>query len=259
MNENDPLSIVGYWTNEFWYKNVLIPSITLLPLVIRFNQCLRKFFDSGDRLPHLANAGKYVLSQMVSLAGVFHPFYVAAGKVHTIHWYQIGWSTLFFGTALYGFWWDVYMDWGLGRKEYGFLGPRLIHPKKRVYYSVIFIDLVLRSMWLLGFVPTSAGFIFALPEYFALVQIVLELFRRTIWGLFRLEHEHRSNVSGYRRVDFVPLHFDTGHEHKYVDKKQKAGSSVLPELIFVVLVVAGFWIANIGTAARMRSHTSSDL
>ena len=67
------------------------------------------------------------------------------------------------------------------------------------------------------------------------------------------------SLSLFPCVSQINRHFDTGHEHKYVDKKQKAGSSVLPELIFVVLVVAGFWIANIGTAAKMRSHTSSDL
>lgn len=67
------------------------------------------------------------------------------------------------------------------------------------------------------------------------------------------------SLSLFPCVSQINRHFDTGHEHKYVDKKQKAGSSVLPELIFVVLVVAGFWIANIGTAAKMRSHSSSDL
>jgi hypothetical protein len=55
------------WSHTTWYKNVLIPLLTLMPLVIRFNQCLRRFADTGQRFPHLANAFKYALSQTVTL------------------------------------------------------------------------------------------------------------------------------------------------------------------------------------------------
>jgi len=64
------------WAHSFWYKNVLIPVICLLPLLFRFNQCLRKFLDTGKRFPHLANAAKYALSQTVTLFGAFHPLYM---------------------------------------------------------------------------------------------------------------------------------------------------------------------------------------
>ncbi len=32
---------------------------SILPAVIRFVQCIRRFQDSGDSFPHLVNAGKY--------------------------------------------------------------------------------------------------------------------------------------------------------------------------------------------------------
>ena len=32
---------------------------SILPAVIRFIQCVRRFQDSGDAFPHLVNAGKY--------------------------------------------------------------------------------------------------------------------------------------------------------------------------------------------------------
>mmetsp|Transcript_7021 Transcript_7021/g.7743 ORF Transcript_7021/g.7743 Transcript_7021/m.7743 type:complete len:901 (-) Transcript_7021:67-2769(-) len=252
MNESDTSSRVGHWANHPWYKNALIPIITLLPLIIRFLQCLRKFTDSGDRLPHLANAGKYALSQLVSLVGAFHPLYLElnAEKTHRLPVYNIGWTILYLVSALYSFVWDVYMDWGLGRKEFGFLGPHLMYPKKSLYYCVIALDLVLRSLWLLSFVPPSMGVDFAIPEYLTFLQIVLELFRRTVWGFFRLENEHRCNVSGYRRVDFVPLHFQTGHKHMYEDKKKKLGSSVLTELFFIIFILVIFCAACIIAARR---------
>jgi hypothetical protein len=125
-----------------------------------------------------------------------------------------------------------------------------MYPKKSLYYCVIAMDLVLRSLWVLSFVPPSMGAVFAIPQYLSALQIVLELFRRTVWGFFRLENEHRCNVSGYRRVDFVPLHFDTGHKHKYVDKKEKSGSSVLSEVVLVMFVVSTFCIASVIAAQR---------
>ena len=131
------------WSSTFWYRNVLIPIVCLLPLVIRFNQCLRRYADSGDRWPHLANAFKYAMSQTVTLFGAFHPLYLLhnrhqAGK---INWFQFFWLILFVSSSLYSFTWDVYMDWGLGRKKYGWLGQTLMYPRRYYYYSVMALDL----------------------------------------------------------------------------------------------------------------------
>ena len=64
---------VHSWSQAFWYKNVAIPLVCLMPLWIRFNQCLRRYFDTGQRMPNLANAFKYAMSQSVTLFGAFHP------------------------------------------------------------------------------------------------------------------------------------------------------------------------------------------
>jgi len=238
------------YAHRRWFKNILIPILTQLPVLIRFNQCLRKFHDTGDRFPHLANAGKYALSQMVTLAGTFHPLYLefTSQHVHRLPFYQILWSFFFISSSLYSFAWDVYMDWGLGRKQHAFLGSQLMYPRKYYYYCTIAVDLVLRFMWVLTLVPPSSGAAFAVPEYLTALSMMLELFRRTLWGFFRLENEHRSNASGHRRVDYVPLHFDTGHGHKYEDKKERAGSAVLKEGILVAVVVIFFCFASIVTA-----------
>ncbi|VEU42395.1 unnamed protein product [Pseudo-nitzschia multistriata] len=230
----------------------------MLPLVFRFNQCLRKYADSGDRFPHLANASKYALSQLVTLTGAFHPLYLEVESGRELV-YQVFWTFLFFASSIYSFTWDVYMDWGLGRKSYGFLGPRLMYPKKYAYYATIAMDLVLRSMWVLTLLPPSSGASFALPAYLYSLQVILELFRRTVWGFFRLENEHRSNVNRYRRVDFVPLHFDTGHDkHMYQKKLERSGASVLREVVLVTLVVVGFCIASIVSAQRANKSSSTD-
>lgn len=131
------------WVSAHWYKNVLIPIICLFPLLIRFNQCLRRYIDTGDRFPHLANAGKYALSQTVTLFGAFHPLYLEyipelRGKINL---FQVFWMLVFVSSSLYSFTWDVFMDWGLGRKDYNFLGPSLMYPRRYYYYAVMAIDL----------------------------------------------------------------------------------------------------------------------
>ena len=152
--------------------------------------------------------------------------------------FQGFWTFLFVASSLYSFYWDIFMDWGLGDRKHGFLAKSLMFPKRSMYYIIIAIDLVLRFAWVLTLIPPSSGAKFALPAYLTLVSMMLELFRRTLWGFLRLEHEHRSNASGYRRVDFVPLHFATGHKHSYKKEIERNGFSVLLEvLIFAALVV----------------------
>jgi hypothetical protein len=47
-----------------------------------------------------------------------------------------------------------------------------------------------------------------LPLYSQPFTMVLELFRRTFWGFFRLENEHLRNTQGFHRAHFIPLHYD---------------------------------------------------
>mmetsp|Transcript_15878 Transcript_15878/g.33577 ORF Transcript_15878/g.33577 Transcript_15878/m.33577 type:complete len:856 (-) Transcript_15878:67-2634(-) len=250
--EHEDSNNIHAWTEQFWYKNIAIPLICLMPLWIRFNQCLRRYMDTGKRMPNLANAFKYALSQSVTLFGVFHPLYLMHSKQEDLHTaldeqeglsvigksnlFQFFWMGLFVASSLYSFCWDVYMDWGLGRREYGYLGPRLMFPKKSHYYMVICADLVLRFMWVLTLIPPQSGAKFELPAYLSAISMVVELFRRTIWSFFRLEHEHRQNTEGFRRVNVVPLHFNTSHKHKY-HQTTRVGWKVLIEIVVVTSVV----------------------
>lgn len=240
LSEDKELSTAHEWSRTNTYAHILIPLLTLLPLWFRFNQCLRRYADTGKRFPHLANAFKYALSQTVTLFGAFHPLYLGLKQQDSgFDLFQFFWGAIFITSSLYSFTWDVYMDWGLGRPKFGFLGPSLMFPKKYGYFIIIALDLVLRFAWVLTLVPPQSGASFALPQYMTAVSLMLELFRRTIWGFLRLENEHRSNASGFRRVGFVPLHFSTGHMHEYKKEKEHRGFSVLLEVAVVTMLVLG--------------------
>ena len=257
ISEDSPASERHYWARTTWYKNILIPLLTLLPLWFRFNQCLRKYADSGDRFPHLANASKYALSQTVTLFGAFHPLYLTMTRRES-HLFQLFWTFVFVASSLFSFFWDVYMDWGLGRPKYRFLGPRLMYPNRLMYYLIICIDLVLRFAWVLTLVPPQSGANFAFPQYLTAVSMMLELFRRSIWGFLRMENEHRSNTSGFRRVEFVPLHFSTGHTHDYKKERERSGLSVLLEVAVVTVFVLGASVVSVVAAQRATQRLGPD-
>ena len=166
------------------------------------------------------------------------------------HLFQFFWTGLFVCSSLYSWCWDVYVDWGLGRYHDAFLGKMLMFPKKLYYYLAIIADLFLRFMWVLTLVPPQSGARFELPNYLNAITMIIELLRRTMWSFFRLENEHRSNTSEFRRVGFVPLHFDTGHNHRYKKKEEKRGWTVLAEVLIVTVTVVGISISSIIAAEK---------
>jgi hypothetical protein len=125
-----------------------------------------------------------------------------------------------------------------------------MYSRRSYYYCAIGLDIVLRFMWVLTLVPPQSGASFAIPQYLSAVTMSLELMRRTMWGFFRLENEHRSNTNQYRRVSFVPLHFQTGHKHKYNEGREHVGWTVLLEVAVVTLVVIGISVTSVIAAQR---------
>ncbi len=51
----------------------IIPVVCALPLWFRFCQCLRRYYDTNQRHPHLSNALKYALSHLVVIMVAYHP------------------------------------------------------------------------------------------------------------------------------------------------------------------------------------------
>ncbi|GMI52272.1 hypothetical protein TeGR_g4315, partial [Tetraparma gracilis] len=256
-----------HWQASVAYVNVLIPLICLLPIWFRLMQCLRRYHDTRLRWPNLANAAKYSLAQIVTLFGTFHPLFMfnnakmrVAGhnEVNDVGgMFQVFWVSIFICSSVYSSCWDVFMDWGLGRVEYKGLGPRLMFPAIWWYYVAIVVDVILRFLWVTSLVPPDSGAQFSLPNYLTSAVMALEILRRTVWGFLRLEQEHRHNTEGYRRVDFVPLHFNTGHEHDRAgaDKINK-GKGVLGEVLTIGGLVIVVSIGSIIAAQRQGMEES---
>ncbi|KAG1684111.1 hypothetical protein DVH05_011855 [Phytophthora capsici] len=197
--------------DNVYYVNVVVPLVCALPLWWRFLQNLRRVYDTKTWWPHLPNAAKYALTQVVVLFGLFHPLHNDNSEENAsqVRMFVVVWLFLFTASSLYTWIWDVTMDWGLGRPQFKFLGDSQMFSRKWVYYAAIVADLFLRFAWTLTLIPPR-GAARWLPLYLQPFTMVLELFRRTFWSFFRLENEHLRNTQGFRRVDFIPLHYDHG-------------------------------------------------
>ena len=166
----------------------------VIPLLIRTFQCLRGFRDANFVLfPNSCNAIKYILSILVvvvNLPGlnlakaIFYPIVVVR--------------------TLYKWWWDVIMDWGLlsswSLNRRIFLRPNLMYPKMWVYHICILVDLALRFVWVLSLLPLEYSVAF-LGNRLTFFLGSLEILRRSMWSIFRVEWEHvkllNQNKPGY--------------------------------------------------------------
>jgi len=197
------------WKHSYIYKSILVPILTLLPLWLRFVQCLRRAVETGQRWPHFCNALKYCSAMAVISFSVFIP---------DIKYYTL-WIISFTGATLFQYWWDVHQDWGLLVPRNSPLASGLILPgtDKAVrtpllmgsvsfYVIIAFINLILRFAWaltLLDFSPDTDndehvnGDISSSNEYkkslflYNLYPIMaaLEVFRRMVWSILRVEWE----------------------------------------------------------------------
>lgn len=211
----------------------MIMTVTILqvtPLIIRFLQCIRGIYETKAVFPFAFNAWKYMLSILVVVFAVEQ----WADKNTYIF--------LVVMTTLYKSWWDVAMDWGLvetvprswaelcnignwSHKKF-FLRSSIMYPYPSVYYACIVLNLILRFIWVLSLAPMTylGGMVGAKLSLF---MGSMEIIRRSIWGIFRVEWEHvkccRNDTPGY-----LPTHILRQHEYsaRYgvaVGKDDKSG------------------------------------
>jgi xenotropic and polytropic retrovirus receptor 1 len=224
------------------FANVVTPVICALPLWCRFMQCLRVYHDTQRRFPALPNALKYAVSLLVVLFGALHPQVVASFSAETA-WIQVAWLLSYLGNTFYTFFWDVYMDWRLGRRVHNGLRERLMFRRREFYYWAIGLDFCLRFGWTATVIPhnevASAFSWFQFQAQWLIPAVsTAEACRRAMWAVLRLEAEHLHNTEGFRRVDVIPLHFD--HKEKADAEEEPAAerrSHVLLELFIYGAIV----------------------
>lgn len=175
------------------------PILTLLPFWWRTIQCLSRYVVTSS-VEHLVNSMKYALSLTVILVNALHNI------LDVDEWgpFRILWLVVIIFSTLFNFTWDVTMGWGLlrrGSKHNFLLRDHLMYPIP-MYYAAIAFNLVARFAWAgtlsLNFFPEAN------IEFFRFFFGSVELLRRAVWSLLRVEWEMMCNDEQSRKHEFVP-------------------------------------------------------
>ncbi|KAK9736451.1 SPX domain [Popillia japonica] len=201
-----------YYTNNDWYKakdaNYCIEKriflrlfIACLPPWFRFAQCLRRFRDTRETFPHLANAAKYATSFFVATFTTLLNLYSDKYLSMTENPFFYLWIFASLISSCYAYTWDIKLDWGLFDAKAGdnkFLREEVVYSSIWFYYFAILEDFVLRFGWAFSMTLTELGYVHA--DLMITILAPLEVFRRSIWNFFRLENEHLNNCGKFRAV-----------------------------------------------------------
>ncbi|KAJ2805297.1 Xenotropic and polytropic retrovirus receptor 1 [Coemansia guatemalensis] len=203
----------NHWTdlNEtcdttHWWPNA---ALLTMPNVFRLLQCIRRFYDSGDAFPHLANGAKY--SSTIITIWLATTNQIVGGNV----WKPI-WVTSAIINSCFTSLWDLLMDWGLfeERSKHRFLRSELKFDRVFVYYVSMVLDVTLRFVWIMQISPTFFSFGHDVHRStISFIAALLEVVRRFVWNFFRVENEHISNCGDFRATTDIPLpfHFADGN------------------------------------------------
>jgi xenotropic and polytropic retrovirus receptor 1 len=175
----------------------LMGFFTTLPAIWRALQCVRRYRDSGNWFPHMANFAKY-------MGNVLYYMTLSLYRIHMSTETKAAFIVFAAINGLYCSFWDVYFDWSLGSffSKNFLLRDRLAYKKKRIYYAAVPLDVILRQQWIF-----YALFVEDLQHSSAVSFFVglAEVLRRAGWSLLRVENEHCNNVGNYRAARDIPL------------------------------------------------------
>lgn len=168
--------------------------ISVYPQFVRFTQCINKFYYSRLLWPHFGNVVKYFIRIINTSMGFFYER--DKGKIRFYFRVFIGAIS-----TSYNVFWDIYLDWGCGRKnnKHFFLREKITFPQV-MYYIAIFYNVIIRAAWTWYFIPIPSH----LSEWKNILTGSLDIIRRGLWALIRIENESLNNPEHYRSFLTIP-------------------------------------------------------
>lgn len=238
-----------------------VPCIIAIPMLARCLQCLQ-LFKNGHKPVHLLNALKYCLALVVVLLGARHPMFSpqknislmvlsvssphsssptvgepkAAFSANSLSWLIC--STVL---ALLSALWDCKVDWGLfsggHSSRHHLLRPHIMFYRPWIYYLVMGLNVPLRFVWCLSFTPfdwRSDAQSYLLP-----VVLLLEVARRTAWGILIVENMHVQGhqVTTHSKRGDMPLFFDTNESDDDSSENRRATGTVMSDIGLWCLII----------------------
>ncbi|KAI5186830.1 xenotropic and polytropic retrovirus receptor 1 [Nematocida homosporus] len=181
-----PLLIWGLNRSESPPSQSLLLLIVVVPVAIRISQCLRRYLSTSRGQPrlHIYNTMKYGLILSADLSGVLVE---QTGNLPCIF-------LLILANGA-GYTWDLSVDWMLGRR------PKLF--RFQTYVGVCLLNGLARVLVVAVFIVKSQKVAVIMPylPQIGLVLALLELVRRLVWGVIRMEVEHLNNCDQLKAIN----------------------------------------------------------
>ncbi|KAN0099883.1 EXS domain containing protein [Hyaloscypha variabilis] len=187
-----------------------------LPGIWRMFQCFRRYYDTRNIFPHLANCGKYTFT-------ILHYMALSMYRIDGNRTKLIVFITFALCNTFYSVFWDLAMDWSVCqpnaqnpclRQILGYKGPWK-------YYCAMISNVIFRFSWVLY---TLHAHNLQHASILSFLIGFIEVTRRGIWMLFRVENEHCANVSRLRtsRDIALPYNLESSPAHAAEHNKQHA-------------------------------------
>ncbi|KAG7202378.1 hypothetical protein KM043_018697 [Ampulex compressa] len=180
--------------------------VSCLPAWFRFAQCVRRYKDSKEAFPHLANAGKYSTTFLVATTNALYIYHAVEYKNKWENPWMWLWVASCLFNSIYSYTWDLKMDWGLLDSNAGenrFLREEVVYSAAGFYYFAIIEDFILRFVWIASFILVECEYVSS--DLMTSIVAPFEVFRRFIWNFFRLENEHLNNCGKFRAVRDISI------------------------------------------------------
>lgn len=184
--------------------------VSILPNWVRFLQCMRRYRDTRQS-NHLKNSGKYISGIVVVVVGAI----AAAQSVDYWNTSRICWLFFQMVSTVWKLYWDFVKDWGLFTskpRQWKFGRCRWIYP------CAVGFNFCARFIWiatiLLRYTSLSDGIVIV-------VLGAVEVVRRGVWNLLRVENEHVTNAEQFiavREMFDIVIHYPAAAEDDVDDK-----------------------------------------
>jgi hypothetical protein len=198
----------------------LLGFFSTLPAIWRALQCIRRYYDSRNWFPHLANCAKYMGNVL---------YYLTLSLYRIDKKPELRALFIFFATinATYCSFWDVAMDWSLGNPyaRHPFLRDNLAYRRIWMYYVAMILDPILRFQWIFYALYVQDLQHSTLVSFFVGLA---EVFRRGMWTLFRVENEHCNNVGRFRASRDIPLPYSLPESPKQSQETSRTSDEQAP-------------------------------
>jgi xenotropic and polytropic retrovirus receptor 1 len=204
IENQEPCTPSDYRDLSYLY-NILALILSCIPAWLRFLQCLRRYRDTKNKFPHLANALKYSTTFIDTIALSIRYLFSKSYENEYYSPFLYLWIFIRVSSSSYRIWWDLKMDWGFFDKNAGdnkYLREVCIYSSKWYYYFAIIQNVVLRFIWIvriydISYLNTNKE---VYRDVVATILAFLEIYRRFVWNFIRLENEHLNNCGQFRAV-----------------------------------------------------------